>query len=58
MQQSLGPNILFASSNYQLKDRVAMKRLGTPEDVAALVSFLVRDESSFITGESLLVVYL
>ena len=38
----------------QLKDRVAMKRLGTPEDVAALVSFLARDESSFITGKSLL----
>ena len=28
-----------------------MGRLGTPEDVAALVSFLVRDEASFVTGK-------
>jgi hypothetical protein len=27
-------------------------RLGTPNDVAALVSFLVKEESAFITGQS------
>ena len=29
-----------------------MKRLGTPEDVAELVGFLVSDASSWITGET------
>jgi len=30
-------------------------RLGSPEDVARAVRFLVSDEASFITGEVLLV---
>ena len=30
-----------------------MGRLGRPNDIAALVSFLVRDEASFITGQHL-----
>jgi NAD(P)-dependent dehydrogenase (short-subunit alcohol dehydrogenase family) len=29
-----------------------MKRLGTPEDVAQLVGFLVSDAASWITGET------
>ena len=29
-----------------------LRRLGQPEDVARLVSFLVSDDASFITGES------
>jgi NAD(P)-dependent dehydrogenase (short-subunit alcohol dehydrogenase family) len=28
-------------------------RLGTPEDVAALVVFLASDESAFITGQNI-----
>lgn len=35
----------------QLKALVPMKRFGTPEEVAALVSFLCSDMASYITGE-------
>ncbi|KAF4577526.1 hypothetical protein EYR40_003065 [Pleurotus pulmonarius] len=31
---------------------VPLKRMGTPEDVANLVSFLVSDEASYITGQA------
>ena len=36
-------------------DRQPMGRLGTPEEVAALATFLASDESSFITGQAHLV---
>jgi NAD(P)-dependent dehydrogenase (short-subunit alcohol dehydrogenase family) len=47
----------FATALYaEGEDKVAaaypMKRLGTPEDVAALVGFLVSDEAAWITGET------
>lgn len=32
-------------------EKIAMKRIGDPKDVAALVSFLASDEASYITGE-------
>jgi 3-oxoacyl-[acyl-carrier protein] reductase len=35
--------------------RIPMKRLGTPDDVAAAVEFLVSDEASYITGQVLAV---
>ncbi len=34
-----------------ISDRIAMKRFGEPEDVAALVRFLASDEASYITGQ-------
>jgi 3-oxoacyl-[acyl-carrier protein] reductase len=35
--------------------RIPLKRLGTPDDVAAAVCFLVSDEASYITGQVLAV---
>jgi 3-oxoacyl-[acyl-carrier protein] reductase len=31
--------------------QIPLRRLGTPEDVASVVLFLVSDESSFISGQ-------
>ena len=37
------------------ESRIPLRRLGTPEDVAAAVGFLVSDEASYITGQVLAV---
>ena len=37
------------------EDRIPLRRLGTPEDVAAAVVFLASDEASYITGHVLAV---
>jgi NAD(P)-dependent dehydrogenase (short-subunit alcohol dehydrogenase family) len=34
-------------------DRVPMRRLGTVEEVAAVVAFLASDEAPYITGENI-----
>jgi 3-oxoacyl-[acyl-carrier protein] reductase len=36
-------------------DRIPLKRLGTPDDVASAVAFLASDEASYITGQVLAV---
>lgn len=36
-----------------LIDRLAVKRLGTPEDVAHVVDFLVDDRSDYVTGQTI-----
>ncbi len=36
-------------------ERMTIKRMGTPEDVAAAIAFLVSDDASLITGTDLLV---
>lgn len=38
-----------------IKSRIPMKEFQTPEDIAALVSFLVSDEARFITGQNIMV---
>ena len=35
--------------------RVALKRLGTAEEVAEVVAFLISDKASYVTGTNLLV---
>jgi len=32
-------------------DRIPMKRVGTPEDIASIVNFLASDQASYITGQ-------
>lgn len=36
-----------------MKSRIALRRLGQPEDVANLVAFLASDRSKYITGEAI-----
>jgi NAD(P)-dependent dehydrogenase (short-subunit alcohol dehydrogenase family) len=43
---------LYAEGEEKVSAAYPMKRLGTPEDVAGLVGFLVSDAASWITGET------
>jgi NAD(P)-dependent dehydrogenase (short-subunit alcohol dehydrogenase family) len=43
---------LYAAGEEQVAAGYPMKRLGTPEDVAKLVGFLVSDAASWITGDT------
>jgi 3-oxoacyl-[acyl-carrier protein] reductase len=43
-----------AATQYVI-DNTPMRRLGTPEEIAAAIRFLLSDESSFMTGQSLVV---
>nr|GFB90791.1 hypothetical protein [Tanacetum cinerariifolium] len=38
-----------------IEEKTPLKRLGTPEDMAAATAFLASDEASYITGETIVV---
>ena len=46
---------ITSSAHEDWAARIPLKRLGTPEDIAAAVCFLASDEASYITGQVLAV---
>jgi 3-oxoacyl-[acyl-carrier protein] reductase len=46
-------HVLSDELKQRMIDETPLKRMGTPEDIAAAVKFLVSDEASFITGHVL-----
>ena len=43
-------DVLSAEARTKLEERIALKRLGTPDDVANAVVFLASEQASYITG--------
>ena len=48
MTENLPDNVKQA-----MLDRIPMKRMGTPQDIANVVAFLASDESAYVTGQTI-----
>ena len=48
-------NVLGESGITELKGRIPMKRLGQVEEIASLVSWLVSDENTYMSGQNLMI---
>ena len=48
-------NVLEKEGITQLKERIPMKRLGEAKEIASLVSWLVSEENSYISGQNLMI---
>jgi NAD(P)-dependent dehydrogenase (short-subunit alcohol dehydrogenase family) len=48
-------NVLGEKGMMELKKRIPMKRLGQPEEIAALVSWLVSDENTYLTAQNIMI---
>jgi 3-oxoacyl-[acyl-carrier protein] reductase len=46
-------NAMIGAREEQLAAGIAMKRVGTPQDVASVVTFLATSESNFVTGQDI-----
>jgi 3-oxoacyl-[acyl-carrier protein] reductase len=46
-------HVLSDEQKNKLLETIPLKRMGTPEDIAASVAFLASDEASYITGNTL-----
>jgi 3-oxoacyl-[acyl-carrier protein] reductase len=47
--------MVSAELRTKLKDQIPMRRLGTPDEVAALTAFLASDDAGYITGQTIAV---
>lgn len=50
-----GGDLLIASTASQYQTNAALPRIGTPEDIANVVSFLAGKDSAYITGQTITV---
>jgi len=48
-------SVLPEEIKQKIQDMVAVRRLGTPDDIAAAVSYATSDEAGFLTGQTLIV---
>lgn len=50
---AIAKNISFEQAQASLTDQIPMERMGTPEEVASLVTYLASQQSTFMTGNAI-----